>query len=89
MAVSRGDRLWLVDAATGSGRELARQGGGQVTEADWSPDGRLLAVARSALVDSLDGVRVDGLPGLYRSHRRIQVVDVDGRPRWTLPGDAY
>ncbi|MEV4534226.1 S9 family peptidase [Asanoa sp. NPDC049518] len=89
LAVSRGDGLWLVDPATGEGRELARQGGGEVTEAAWSPDGQLLAIARSALVDALDGIRVDGLPGLYRRHRRVQVVDVYGRPRWTLPGDAH
>jgi dipeptidyl aminopeptidase/acylaminoacyl peptidase len=89
LAVSRGDALWLVDAATGAGRQLARQGGGQVTEGAWAPDGSLLAIARSALVESIDGSRVDGLPGLYRRHRRIQVVDLDGHPRWTLPGDAY
>ncbi|GAA1874755.1 S9 family peptidase [Asanoa iriomotensis] len=88
LAVSRGETLWVVDVATGAERQIARQGGGEVTEAVWSADGHLLAVARAAIVESANGIRVDGLPGFYRRHRRIQVVDLDGRPQWTLPGDA-
>ncbi|WP_433087251.1 S9 family peptidase [Dactylosporangium sp. CA-052675] len=89
LAVCRGAALWLVDTATGAARRLAASDGGQATEPAWSPDGTRLAFTHVALVESPDGSRVDGLPGLYRRHRRIRVVDDRGRPLWTVADDAY
>ncbi|GAA2577313.1 hypothetical protein GCM10010399_03770 [Dactylosporangium fulvum] len=89
LAVCRAGALWMLDLATGAARCLAAAGGGRVTEPAWSPDGTRLAFTRVALVESLDGSRVDGLPGLYARRRRIEVIDHGGRPLWTVPDDSY
>ena len=82
-------RLWLVEPDAGAGRWLTPMAPGDVSEPAWSPDGTRLAFTRTERVESIDGVRVDGLPGLYLTRRRVEVVDVHGNLLWTVGGDGY
>ena len=92
--------LWLVEfdpgdarhwggARPGEARQLTAGPDGWASEPAWSPDGERIGYTRTYRTESLDGVRVDGLPGLYQTRRTVQVVDLHGTPQWTVDGDAY